>query len=211
MRFSCSTAPSERFPFLCTWFSKSAKLNCIVSLSNMVRQILQKRSLASLLDYLEHTLNWAMQKRKKKNRIADESVYVAQFWFPVACSVLSLTAVRSARTSPCVRSTTASTWHLAPFRPARICSACEVLISQHGQILDVEGLKSRDGEEWTAGKPKHKPHKSLKLYRWWISECLGCLGWLLYTFGFVFVGMNRGLCGSDDRLLRAGSWLAGRL
>lgn len=71
------------------------------------------------------------------------------------------------------------------------------------------GIKSRDGVERDGGQTKAQAYKSLKLYRWWISECLGCLGWLLYTFGFVFVGMNRGLCGSDDRLLRAGPWLAG--
>lgn len=73
--------------------------------------------------------------------------------------------------------------------------------------------KNREQGWWTAsgGLTKAWAHKSLKWYRWWISGCLGCLGWLLYTFGFVFGGMNRGLCGSDDRLLQAEPWLAGRL
>ena len=39
---------------------------------------------------------------------------------------------------------------------------------------------------------------------------MGCLGWLLYTLGFVFSGMNRmnrGLCGSDDSQAGSLGWV----
>lgn len=37
----------------------------------------------------------------------------------------------------------------------KMCSACEILAPQSGQILDMEGTEDRDGGLRTAGKPKH--------------------------------------------------------